>query len=41
MKIDRNNRWRREERAGAKKAELKIHDHHTDVINALKRYMQY
>ena len=39
--IDRNNRWRKEERAGARKAKLKMRDHYTDVIVALKSYMQY
>ena len=40
-RIDRNNRWKKEERAGARKAKLKMMDYYTDVIVALKSYMQY
>jgi len=39
--IDRNNRWRKEERAEARKAKLKFRDHYTDLIAVLKSYMQY
>ena len=35
--FDRNNRWRKEERAGARKVKLKMRDHYTDVIVALKK----
>ena len=35
--IDKNNRWRKEERAGARKVKLKMRDHYTDVIVALKK----
>lgn len=30
--IDRNNRWRKEERAGARKAKFRMRDHYTDVF---------
>ena len=39
--FDRNNRWRKEERAGARKEKIKTRDQYTDVIAAFKRYMQY
>ena len=39
--IDRNNRWRKVERAGARKAKLQMRDHYTEVLVSLKRYLEY
>ena len=39
--IDRNNWWRKVDRAGARKAKLPMRDHYTEVLVALKRYLEY
>ena len=39
--IDRNNRWRKEERAGARKAKLKMRDHYSEVLVSLRSYLRY
>ena len=39
--IDRNNRWRKVGRAGARKAKLQMRDHYTEVLVSLKRYLDY
>ena len=39
--IDRNNRWRKVEKAGAKKAKFSIQAHYTDVVVALESYLRY
>ena len=39
--IDRNNRWRKVERAGVRKAKLLTSDYYTEVLVSLKRYIQY
>ena len=41
MMIDRNNRWRKEERAGARKAKLKMRDRYTEVLVSLGNYLKY
>ena len=40
-KIDRNNKLRKDERTGVRLAKLKMWDHYTDVLVALKIYLQY
>ena len=39
--IDRNNRWRKVEKAGAKKAKFSMQAHYTDVVVALESYLRY
>ena len=39
--VERNNRWRKVERAGARKAKLKMRDHYTEVLLALNSFLQY
>ena len=39
--VDRNNRWRKVERAGAGKAKRSMKDHYTVVLVTLKRYLEY
>ena len=39
--IYRNNRWRKVDRAGARKAKPPMRDHYTEVLVALKRYLEY
>ena len=39
--IDRNNRWRKVDRAGARKAKLRMRDHYIDVLVCLKRFLRY
>ena len=39
--IDRNNRWRKVEKAGAKKAKFSMQTHYTDVVVALESYLRY
>ena len=41
MMINRNNRWRKEERAGARKAKLKMRDHYTEILVSLGNYLKY
>ena len=33
--VDRNNRWRKEERAGARKAKLRMRDHYSEDLVSL------
>ena len=39
--IDRNNRWRKQDRAGSRKAKLKMQEHYTDIVLALKSFLRY
>ena len=39
--IDRNNRWRKAERSGARKVKLVMREHYTDVIVSLKGFLRY
>ena len=39
--VDRNNRWRKEERAGARKAKLRMRDHYSEVLVSLGSYLKY
>ena len=39
--VDRNSRRRKEERAGASKAKLKMRDHYTKVLVSLESYLKY
>ena len=39
--IDRKNRWRKIERAGARKAKLKMRDHYAEVLVSLKSFLKY
>ena len=38
---DRNNRWKKEERAGARKAKLRMRDHYLEVLVSLGSYLKY
>ena len=39
--IDRNNRWRKIEKAGARKANLRMRDHYAEVLVSLKSFLKY
>ena len=39
--IDRNNRWRKTERAGTKKTKILIRDHYADILVLLKIFLKY
>ena len=39
--IDRNNRWRKIERAGARKAKLRMRDHYAEVLVSLRSFLKY
>ena len=39
--IDKNNRWRKVDRAGSEKARLLMRDHYTDVMVSLKSFLRY
>lgn len=39
--IDRKNRWRKIERAGARKVKLKMRDHYAEVLVSLKSFLKY
>ena len=39
--IDRNNRWRKVERAGARKVKLRTRGHYTDVLVSLESFSRY
>ena len=39
--IDRNNRWRKVKKAGARKAKILTRNHYTEVLVSLKRYLEY
>ena len=39
--IDRNNRWRKVDRAGARKVKLRMRDHYTDVLVSLESFLRY
>ena len=41
MMIDRKNRWRKEERASTRKANLRVRDHYTEVLVSLGSYLKY
>ena len=38
--IDRNNRWRKIERAGARKAKLRMRDHYAEVLVSHRRFLK-
>ena len=39
--IDRNNRWKKVERAGARKVKLRTRDHYIDVLVSLESFFRY
>ena len=39
--IERNNRWRKVDRAGARKVKLRMRDHYTDILVALEIFLRY
>ena len=39
--IDRNNRWRKIEKAGARKANLSMRDHYAEVLVSLRSFLKY
>ena len=39
--VDRNNRWRKEERAGVRKAKLRMWGHYSKVLVSLEAYLKY
>ena len=39
--IDRNNCWRKVDRAGARKVKLRMRDHYTDVLVSLESFLRY
>ena len=39
--IERNNRWRKVDRAGARKVKLRMRDHYTDILVALESFLRY
>ena len=39
--IDRNNRWRKVDRAGARKVKLRMRDNYTDVLVSLEFFLRY
>ena len=39
--IDRNNRWRKIEKAGARKANLRMRDHYAEVLVSLRSFLKY
>ena len=39
--IDKNNRWRKVDRSGSKKARLVMRDHYTDVVVSLNFVLRY
>ena len=39
--IDRNNRWRKVERAGAKNETLRMRDHYAEVLVSLRSFLKY
>ena len=41
LEVDRNNRWRKEERAGARNAKLRMRDNYSEVLVSLGAYLQY
>ena len=40
LDIDRDNRWRKMERVGAKKVNFSIQDHYIDVVIVLESYLR-
>ena len=39
--IDRNNRWRKIEKTGARKANLSMRDHYAEVLVSLRSFLKY
>ena len=39
--IDRNNRWRKIERVGARKEKLRMHDHYAEALVPLRSFLKY
>ena len=39
--VERNNRWRKVERVGARKKKLKMRDRYTEVLIVLNSFLQY
>ena len=39
--IERNNRWRKVDRAGSKKVKLRIRDRYTDILVAFEGFLRY
>ena len=40
LEVDRNNRWRNEERVGARKAKLRMRDYYSEVLVSLEAYLK-
>ena len=38
--MDRNNRWRKKERVGARKAKLRMRDYYSEVLVSLEAYLK-
>ena len=39
--IDRNNRWRKVDKVGARKVKFRMRDHYTDVLVSLESFLRY